>query len=207
MNRYIAPVVILMILTGSCLGRKSSPELPGAAADSTDSLPPIRETEPLGDTTPGEYITDCVFDTSSYKFTSEALRRYDADIRFNWSRDDAEAQAIIGDRDTLWLHIGGCDHFSYSATLSTAVPFTDSAALTAKSLWLAQTFFDGGFDRKYATHISKGLFRRRETPDSPNRRSFDLIDQDTAITNQVYDGFSFENQGSGTRIVISGYIN
>jgi hypothetical protein len=207
MMRYIILIVTLAILTGSCLSKKMQEDTT-TPADSTDTVPPpVLESIPI-DTNTAEYEEDnCVFDTSAYKFTTAALKKYKADIRFQWNKDEAKAQAIVDHGDTLWLSIGGCYHFGYSATLSTAIPFTDSAALAGKSLWLAQTFFDGGFDDKYVACISRGMFRRSETHDPQRLHHFEIIDPDTSITNYIYEGFSFENQGARTRIVISGYMN
>lgn len=208
MTRYILLALTLAALTGSCLSKRTSDDDMSPPADSTDTVPrPILETIPPDTTTAGYEEDDCVFDTSAYRFTTAALKKYKADIRFQWNKDDGEAQAVVDHGDTLWLSIGGCYHFGYSAILSTGIPFPDSAALTGKSMWLARTFFDGGFDDKYVECISKGMFRRTETHDPQHLHHFEIIDPDTSITNSIYEGFSFESQGTRTRIVISGYMN
>lgn len=150
---------------------------------------------------------DCVFDTSTYKFTTQALRKYKSDIKFTWNDLEKEAKTVFDNGDTLTLHIGGCDHFSYSATLITDLPFTETKALTEKSRWLAKTFFDGGFDSKYNDCISKGLFKEEEGIDKENLKSFEIIDPDTTMTNMIYEGFQFWKLNKKTKIVISGYIN
>lgn len=134
MNRYLILIVTLALLTGSCLNKKNQESTP-APADSTDSIPPVLETVPPPDSTTAFEDGDCVFDSSTYAFTTEAAR---------------------------------------------------------KSLWLAQTFFDGGFDEKYVDCISKGLFRRTASHNPQDLHAFEIIDQDTAVTD---------------RIVISGYVN
>ncbi|RFS24731.1 hypothetical protein DVR12_05910 [Chitinophaga silvatica] len=62
---------------------------------------------------------DCVFDTSSYKFTSEKLYSYKSDIKFFWDSTNQEAITVLNDTDSLSLHIGGCNHFGYYVTFST----------------------------------------------------------------------------------------
>ncbi len=150
---------------------------------------------------------DCVFDTSTYKFTTQALKEYKANIKFTWNDIEKEAKTVMENGDTLTLHIGGCDHFSYAATLVTDIPFTETENLIAKAGWLAKTFFDGGFDTKYDSCISKGLFKEEELLEKENLKSYNIIDPDTAATNMIYEGFQFRKLKDKTKIAISGYIN
>lgn len=150
---------------------------------------------------------ECVFDTSTYKFTTQALKKYKSNIKYTWDDKEKEAKTVLQNGDTLTLHIGGCDHFSYSATLITSISFDDTKALTEKSKWLAKTFFDGGFDSKYDSCISKGHFKLTDSYDTKNLKAYEIIDPDTTITNMIYEGFQFWKLDNKTKIVISGYIN
>jgi hypothetical protein len=152
-------------------------------------------------------IRECVFDTSTYKFTTEALNKYKKNIKFTWNDKDKEAETVLENGDVLILHIGGCDHFSYSATLITDIPFTETKILTEKSRWLAKTFFDNGFDSKYDKCISKGLYQEEDSNDKKDLKSYQIIDSDTTETNMIYEGFQFWKLDNKTKIVISGYIN
>jgi len=103
------------------------------------------------------------------------------------------------------LHIGGCNHFGYSATLRTTTSFTDSVALFKKSHWLAENFF-GEFSKDYAECIASGKFRSTDSG-SRTRRVFEFLVADTVLTNYVYEGFWFERRGKLTEISMAGYIN
>lgn len=155
----------------------------------------------------------CVFDTSTYTFTTDKLKEYKPNISYHWDRWQAKARTVLADGDTLWLHIGGCDHFSYMATLSTALSINDSAALMDKTRWLARTFLDNGFDTGYDEMITKRQFELGKRSIPGKEYLYSVIESDTAVANhfndgfRFYDGFSFTRHGAGTRIEIAGYIN
>ncbi len=150
---------------------------------------------------------DCVFDTSTYKFTTEALKKYRDNIKFAWDNKDNSATTILDNGDTLNISIGGCNHFGYSATLYSSIHFDNTKELIKKAHWLAKTFFDNGFDTKYDECIRKGQYEPSYNHDTINIKSFDIIDRDTSETNLIYEGFTFFRTGDRTKIVISGYIN
>jgi hypothetical protein len=150
---------------------------------------------------------ECVFDTNTYKFTKEALLKYRKDIKFKWNSKEKEAMAVFENGDTLLLHIGGCTHFSYSAVLLSSIPFQNTNMLTDKSKWLAKTFFTNGFDTKYDEFISSGKFKKNESYYPKSTEAYEVIETDTAATNMVFDGFTFEKNGKRTKIQISGYLN
>jgi hypothetical protein len=151
--------------------------------------------------------SDCVFDTSTYKFTTEALKKYRDNIKFAWDSKDKSATTILDNGDTLNLSIGGCNHFGYSATLYCSINFDNTKELIKKAHWLAKTFFDNGFESKYDECIKKGQYEPSYNYDTINIKSFDIIDRDTSVTNMIYEGFTFFRAGDRTKIVISGYIN
>ncbi len=150
---------------------------------------------------------DCVFDTSTYKFTTTALKKYRNNIKFVWDSEENSATTQFDNGDTLTLSIGGCNHFGYSATLYSSIYFDNTKALIKKAHWLAKTFFNNGFDTKYDECIKKGQYKPSYYQDTINIKSFDIIDHDTSETNMVYEGFTFFRAGNRTKIVISGYIN
>lgn len=154
----------------------------------------------------------CMFDTSTYKFTTEAIRRYNPNLQFFWDSSAAMATVPLPGGDTLLLHIGGCDHFGYSAQFFTdAVHFDDDDYLPEKAKWLAQTFFLSGFDKDYAYFIDKKHYRpSSEINDIPEskRRCFEIVNPySTTVTNHIYEGFCIEKLGNRAVVRISGYIN
>lgn len=150
---------------------------------------------------------ECVFDTSYFKFTSEALAEYDKTLNFSWSDTNKQATAILENGDTLYLTIGGCVHFNYSATLHSSIPFDQNRELTDRAKWLAKTFFTNGFGTDYEIMINKGYYQPTILDDSLNIRSFEMILPDTIETNNFYDGFNFTRNGDRTIIYIGAYVN
>ena len=203
MTRQITILFLLTTLTVSCSDNSKSVQADNVSSDSLAN----KTADSLTNDTNAGADNDCVFDTSTYKFTTEALKKYKQDIKFVWDDKEKEAKTILENGDTLVLHIGGCYHFSYAARLYASTPFADTKVLTEKSRWLAKTFFDNGFDTKYDQCISTGQIKESESRDPQNIKMFEIIDSDTAITNKVYDGFLFERQQRGTKISIDGYIS
>ncbi|GGB10484.1 hypothetical protein GCM10011511_37570 [Puia dinghuensis] len=151
---------------------------------------------------------ECVFDTSAYKFTTEKLKKYDKDISFIWDGKNYQAIVKFPGNDTLWLHIGGCVDFSYTAIYSTdSSRYSDSAYLLKKAGWLAKNFLGGGFDSKYAECLAKNLYTRRTDDADSNSRAYNIINEDTSVTNKIYEPFSFELRGARAVITIGGYEN
>lgn len=206
MNSYVFAIAGIVLLLAACSGKptdQSGPPDSTAIAVAKDSATLQVTAEQQSE---DDYeISDCVFDTSTYKFTTDVLRRYKADISFMWDKESEQAIAVLSNADTLLLHIGGCNHFGYSAVLPTAIPFTDSVALLKKSHWLAENFFDE-FSKDYAECIVSGKVRSVFSG-STDRRVYEFVVNDTALTNYVYEGFWFERRGKRTEIVMGGYIN
>jgi hypothetical protein len=219
MNRYAALLVTVPLLLGCCLGRKGQEERPSVE----DSLAALKKARRLAvhdslsaltdfDEAPGdtsdhgseEMQDECPLDTSTYKFTTEKLREYQPNISYHWDRWHAEARTVLPDGDTLWLHLGGCEHFGYAAALGTAVPFTDSDALLKKTRWLARTFMDG-LGEDYDKMIATGKYHPSYEGSIPGKvQRYEVVAPDTA--GYIYDGFSFARKGVRTRIEISGYF-
>ncbi len=151
--------------------------------------------------------SDCVFDTNTCQFTTKAIIKFDPKTSFSYSNKTKQAIALLENNDTLWLHIGGCNAFSYSAKLSTAIPFSETKELTEKAKWMARTFFEGsGFDEKYKECIDKGLYEESKAG-NPLQKHFEILDPDTNITNLIYNGFTFIEKGDRVHIEVSGYVD
>ncbi len=153
--------------------------------------------------------SNCVFDTNSCQFTTEAILKFDPQLDVSYSNKLKQATAVLSNGDTLWLHIGGCSHFKYLAKLSSSIPFTDTLALTEKAKWLAQTFFEGsGFDLKYSECIDNGWYEKGvSTKKKSTYKRYQINNPDTSQTNLIYDGFSFEKKGNQVIIEIGGTVN
>lgn len=149
--------------------------------------------------------SDCIFDTSSYKFTTTALLKFDKTIQYKWDKEAKQAKAILNNGDTLYLSIGGCDHFGYAATLITKTPFNVTDSLLNKTRWLAKTFFNNGFE-SYDELIAYNKYSKSEDS-TPEYSSYDVTLSDSVAENCIFEGFSFEKRGNNTIIAISGYIN
>jgi hypothetical protein len=150
---------------------------------------------------------DCVFDTSTYKFTTEALRDYDKNLKFYWNKESSEALVKLPNSDSLILSIGGCNHFGYSATyVMDAAKFNDREFMAQKAKWLAKNFFSNGFDEKYVFCIENNLYQL-EGAENKDFLLFTIIDRDTAITNKTYAGWTVEKVGNKARLNLSGYVN
>jgi hypothetical protein len=194
-------IVLFTILT-LFLGCTRSPR----SIDQTKSPDSIK-TSQLEELKSLQEADDCVFDTSAFKFTSEALRKYDKNISFYWDEQEANAHVKLNDNDSLILHIGGCTHFSYQATFITdSSTFQDTEYLLRKTRWLAETFFSNGFDAKYVYCIEKKLYKE-DKHSTESIKLYTIVDPDTTITDHVYEGWTFKKENGKTRISLLGYQN
>jgi hypothetical protein len=201
MNSKLLPFFIVVVVISSCANDNAIKQNNQPNNDTVATRTLDEKNKPLLEE------NDCVFDTNSYKFTTDALKRYNKHIQFVWDSKQKSATTRLNNNDTLQLSIGGCNHFGYAATLYSSIHFDNTKELIKKAQWLAKTFFDNGFDTKYDECIRNGQFEPSYNYDTINMKSFDIQDQDTSITNMVYNGFSFYRAGNRTKIVISGYIN
>lgn len=154
-------------------------------------------------------VTTCVFDTAVYEHTIRALETFQPGIAYTWNSKTQEAMAIIENCDTLYLHIGGCRRFVYSARLYSSIPFDDEDNLIEEARWLAVTFFGNGFDLKYDYFISNDYIEPLPVKDSLNFKAFKIVGRDSLYKDMKYDGFSFQQLDNGrrTKITIGGYVN
>jgi len=150
--------------------------------------------------------TECVFDTNTYQFTTRALRKPNPDQPFTWDGEQQQAVAPLANGDTLMLHIGGCTHFSYLASYRTdSAKFHQEAYLFDKAKWLAETYFDNGFNEAYPRFIANKQYQLEES--APGFRLYTIADPDTSVTNRIFEGFYFKKEGTRTEIRIHGYVN
>ncbi len=151
--------------------------------------------------------TGCVFDTASHSFTTEKIIAYNSSLAFTWNDSTKEATVPLPGGDTLVLHIGGCEHFSFEGTYSTGPEkFTDKDYLLGKAKWIAANFFGQGYDTKYVEVIEKKQYHiSRQTDEEKN--FYEVVTTDSTITDHVYEGFSFARTHGRTVIWIGGYTN
>jgi hypothetical protein len=200
-------IAFIALSLTSCTQTKKSDIVLNADSTAVDST----FTKQIEDQTSDENVTyddeECVFDTSTYRFTTEALKAYDKNISFHWDTETASALAKLNDTDSLILHIGGCSHFSYSAIFITdSSKFKDHNYLIEKTKWLAESFFSNGFDDKYTDCIDNKQYQLEEST-RQDVLYYSIIDQDITVTDHVYEGWTFEKTGPKTKIVLSGYQN
>ncbi|WP_028980475.1 hypothetical protein [Sporocytophaga myxococcoides] len=154
-----------------------------------------------------ELTDDCVFDTSTFKFTSQAIRKFNPTIKFHWDENEKRAILPLEDGDSLILHIGGCNHFSYWAKYRTDYSkFNDSIYLLNKAKWIAENFFDNGFDQNYVRFISDKKYYL-ENNGKPLMKSYSIHTDSLIQENEIYEGFYFMRDGERTEIWIHGYVN
>lgn len=166
-----------------------------------DSVPAATAAEPVQ-----AAQTECVFDTNAYQFTTRALRKHNPDQRYVWDPEQKQAVAPLPGGDTLFLHIGGCNHFSYLASYRTdSARFNEEAYLFGKARWLAETYFDDGLDEDYARFIANQQYRLEES--APGFKLYSIANPDTSMTNRIFEGFYFKKEGARTEIWIHGYAN
>lgn len=192
-------VLVASCLFISCGGRLSQKKAasPGAAVTAT-----AQHVDPsaAGDDA-------CVFDTSTYRFTTTALSKLDPAMAYSWRTEDATAVVPMKNNDTLLLHIGGCDHFTFQAEYRTdSSKFDDEEYFIDKAKWMAKSFFSQGFDTKYVECIS-GKRYRRDGAEPAGIKWYNIQDPDTAVTDHVYEGFGVRKIEGRASISISGYVN
>lgn len=146
---------------------------------------------------------ECIFDTSSYKFTTEKLKAFKEDLVFSWNDKEKTATVKLNGNDTLLLHIGGCYHFGYDAVYTTDALVMHEKEIVEKAGWLATHFFGNGFDEKYIDCLS----HQQYTIDSSNSLSWNLqiVSKDTNATDQVYEPVLIEQLGRRVKISMTAY--
>ena len=199
LNRVL-PVLFLATLLQACTAESQDTAALTAVGDSlpveTAAAAPV----------PAAAEAECVFDTNTYQFTTRALRKHKLDQRYIWDTEQKRAVAPLANGDTLILRIGGCDHFSYLASYRTdSAKFNQEVYLFDKVRWLAETYFDDGFDQDYSRFIANKQYQLEQS--ATGFRLYSVASPDTAVTNRVCEGFYFKKAGGRTEIWIHGYVN
>jgi len=154
-----------------------------------------------------KFPDECIFDTSAYKFTTDALLKYSPKMKYRWDTATKSVNVRLDNGDSLTLHIGGCDHFGFQASLLTSTLFSDTVELFNKTKWLAKTFFYNGFEEKIPDLISKGHIKLYDVDHDEDSKTYTFENPDTTVTNLILDGFIFKKRGSKTLIDVGAYIN
>ena len=166
--------LIASIIIIGCTNKKDAIRSKTVDRSSVSKLEKIRE---------DAKYENCVFDTSSFKFTSEAIKHYNQNLEFYWDKEKESAFVRLNETDSLILHIGGCTHFTYQAIFITdGSRFNDSEYLIQKTKWLAKTFFSNGFDDKYVYCIENNLYKLEESLGNNDLLAYSIIDHDTTVT-------------------------
>jgi hypothetical protein len=195
-------VLVVLLLAGLL------PACSNASRDTSTLSKAVRDSVPAGtEAVPVQAAeTECVFDTSTYRFTTQALRKPNPQQPFTWDQAQQWAVAPLPDGDTLILRIGGCNHFSFLAVYRTdSARFNQEAYLFGKAQWLAETYFDDGFDKDYARFIANRQYQLEES--GPDLKWYTIAAPDTTVTNRIFEGFYFKKAGARTEIWIHGYLN
>lgn len=202
---YIGIILLSLYLLVACASEeKAVPSDTGRdslaiqATDSNIVIESVTETEEAEE-------LDCVFDTSMYRFTTEALSDYDASLEWGWDKEYRQALVPMAGGDTLALSIGGCNHFSYDAEWHTSkAKAQDTAFIIEKAQWMARHFFGGNDFKKYDSLIENRLYRRNlEAEDVIH---YNVIYNGEDIQNN-YEGFGAREENGRAVIWIAGYIN
>jgi hypothetical protein len=149
---------------------------------------------------------DCVFDTSTFKFTTEVLHKFNPELKYRWIEKEAQAIVPFEQGDTLLLHIGGCNHFSYHAIYITSDSiFNNESYLFEKVEWIAKNFFANGFDDGFVHYIRNKKYKLEK--DTDKIRSYSILTDSTTSEIDIYDGFSIRRKGNQAIIELIGYTN
>lgn len=187
----------------SCAGHPSPKNATTPVSLAPSAVQQADTTEAGGDST----AESCVFDTTTFKMTAAALKRFDPNLAYTWKKKDGTAVVPMKNKDTLLLRIGGCNHYVFLAEYRTdASRFNDETWYIDKVKWMAKNFFSDGFDTKYVDCITRRLYQRDTIP-RPDTKWYYVQDPDTTVTDHVYDGFGIWKIGSRAEIAVSGYIN
>jgi hypothetical protein len=209
MKTILIPVTLCLFLVACMSGSsnlkndKSADSAAGNTPVFTDTLPYTVIDEGVG----GDDENGCVFDTSTHKFTTTALKKFDPSIRYTWDSVNSHYVVALDGNDSLSLQIGGCNHFGYEAVYYTdSSRYEDEAFIVGKAKWMAQNFFSAGFDETYVACISKGLYKKENGAD-PGMKVYSIINPDTNTIDHVYEGWLVQKYGARTKISLIGYVN
>ncbi len=207
MKTIYTALFVILLMSCSSSSEQTTYTTVSASSDTVFSTVPIdsfNQPTPALQAEPTE--NDCVFDTSIFKFTTEALLNYDAELLYQWDATEKQAIVPFKNGDTLILSIGGCDHFSYWAEYKTkAIFFNNEKYVMDKSLWIAKNFFSNGFDSGFVKFINTNHYTLERT--DANLKVYSIQTDSTVTEMEVYDAISVEKRGDRITLSINGYVN
>lgn len=151
-----------------------------------------------------ELEEDCVFNNDIKSLSIEAIQKLDSSINFNWDNETKEVSAIY-DNDTIFVSIGGCNHFNFTAKLKSIQNFDDTVFWLEKAKWLANMFFWKQIGEDYAKAIEDG--RLIKDDNTSNDKIHFMYPPDTSITNIYKTGITITKIPDGTILEVGAYVN
>lgn len=150
-------------------------------------------------------IGDCVFNDDIKGQSVEALLEYDSNLDYEWNEGAKEVTAVI-DKDTVYVSMGGCYHYGFTAGLRTSNQnFDDTAFWFSKAKWIANSFLWKSIGEDYTRVIDNGQLIKRSN-NTLNEVHYNFP-PDTSITNIYIEGVTISRSPKGTTVEVGGYMN
>lgn len=86
-----------------------------------------------------ERSADCVFNRDTV--TDDFVKEQSEFGNYTWDNESKEARIILENGDSLYIHVGGCQHYGVSATLTkigSDEVFSDHSFWIGQALWIAE---------------------------------------------------------------------
>jgi len=200
------PLIFSLFILFSCSSPETSEQKTVSAREIKCDTTGVQADRTDKDDTDVSETDDCVFDTSTFKFTTEAIHAFNPKIKYQWIKEEAQAIVPLEQGDTLVLDIGGCNHFSYHAIYKTSGNrFNDENYEFEKAEWIAKNFFTNGFDDGFVYYIKNKKYTLETETDEI--RAYSITTDSTTSEIDIYDGFNIQKIGNRTIIEIIGYTN
>lgn len=123
-------------------------------------------------------------------YTRDAVNKFNDTIAYTWDSLNQMAIVPLAGGDSVFLQIGGCEHFNYAATYRTSSQhFHDTTYILNRVKWLCYQFFSAGFDNQFPLYIDQGQFYVDSLASDTVDCVFRVIPDSSAITNRVFYGF------------------
>lgn len=82
---------------------------------------------------------ECMFNKDTV--TDVFLKNEPEFVNYTWNNETKEARVILENKDSLYIHVGGCQHYGVSATLTRVgnkEKFTNHKYWISQALWIAE---------------------------------------------------------------------
>ncbi|RAJ10554.1 hypothetical protein LX64_00158 [Chitinophaga skermanii] len=153
---------------------------------------------------PGTEAEDCIFDTSSYKVTTDLIYAFNPQQKFNWNPNTKIATLFFDNNDSMQLSIGGCDVYVYQAQYFTALErMPDTTFLLEKAAWMAENFFEDDFKEVYTRNIANKTY----TTETQEGGIHYHIEPGTDGGNHHYNGIDIMRENNVATVSIIGAID